>query len=219
MNGVHDMGGMHGFGPVESESAEPVFHQTWEGRVFAMRLASSMLGAWNIDIGRHSIERMDPAAYLASSYFERWLASLEMLLIEKGLATSEEIEAGAPATRTQPSTRAVPAEAADRIVARGRNFKVDADITPRFKAGDAVLTRNMHPLGHTRLPRYARGRIGVIDRDHGVFIFADTSGSGLGDKPQHLYSVRFAARELFGPEAPAGDRVCLDLWDDHLEPA
>lgn len=219
MNGVHDMGGMHGFGPVESEGAEPVFHHPWEGRVFAMRLASSMLGAWNIDIGRHSIERMGPAAYLASSYFERWLASLEMLLVEKGLATSEEIEAGKPATTARPATRAVPPETADRIVARGRSFKVDADIAPRFQVGDPVVTRNVHPLGHTRLPRYARGRTGVVDRDHGVFIFADTSGSGLGDKPQHLYSVRFAARELFGPEASAGDCVCIDLWDDHLEPA
>lgn len=218
MNGVHDMGGMHGFGPVESESAEPVFHHPWEGRVFAMRLASSMLGAWNIDIGRHSIERMGPSAYLASSYFERWLASLEMLLVEKGLATSEEIEAGTPAKAARPAMRALTPEVADEIVAKGRSFKVDAHILPRFQAGDPVVTRNVHPLGHTRLPRYARGRTGVIDRDHGVFIFADTSGSGLGDKPQRLYSVRFAARELFGPEAPAGDCVYIDLWDDHLEP-
>jgi len=219
VNGVHDMGGMHGFGPVEPESAEPVFHHPWEGRVFAMRLASSMLGAWNIDIGRHSIERMDPAAYLASSYFERWLASLEMLLVEKGLATREEIEAGTPAKAAPTAMRALAPEMADRIVTKGRSFRVDADIAPRFQAGDPVVTRNMHPLGHTRLPRYARGRTGVIDRDHGVFIFADTSGSGLGDKPQHLYSVRFAARELFGPEAPAGDCVYIDLWNDHLEPA
>jgi nitrile hydratase len=218
MNGAHDMGGMHGFGPVLPEANEPVFHHAWEGRVLAMRLAASMLGAWNIDMGRYSVERMPPAEYLASSYYERWLASLEMLLVEKGLVTAEELRTGkaaGPAT----AARAVSPATADAIVARGRSFRLDADIAPRFRAGDAIVTRNVHPLGHTRLPRYARGRNGVIDRDHGVFIFADTSGSGLGDKPQHLYSVRFTAQELFGPEARAADTIYIDLWDDHLEPA
>ena len=205
MNGVHDMGGMHGFGPVGPERDEPVFHHAWEGRVFAMRLAASMLGRWNIDIGRHAVERMDPAEYLASTYYERWLASLETLLIEAGLATREEIDSGVP-TGAAPASLRVPApNDVDRIAAKGRNFRVDADIEPRFRVGDAIVTRNDHPLGHTRLPRYARARHGVIERVHGVFVFADTSGSKLGDKPQHLYSVRFTARELFGPAAPAPD--------------
>lgn len=219
MNGVHDMGGTHGFGPVGPQGDEPVFHHAWEGRVFAMRLAASMLGRWNIDIGRHAVERMDPADYLASTYYERWLASLETLLIEAGLATREEIDSGVPAGAAPASLRVPAPNDVDRIAAKGRNFRVDADIEPRFGVGDPIVTRNDHPLGHTRLPRYARARHGVIERVHGVFIFADNSGSKLGDKPQHLYSVRFTARELFGPEAPAADRVLIDLWNDHLDPA
>jgi len=218
MNGAHDMGGMHGFGPVLPEANEPVFHHAWEGRALAMRLAASMLGAWNIDMGRYSVERMPPADYLASTYYERWLVSLETLLVEKGLVTAEELRTG-KASGPGTTARAVSPATADGIVARGRSFRVDADIAPRFRPGDAIVTRNAHPLGHTRLPRYARGRNGVIDRDHGVFIFADTSGSGLGNKPQHLYSVRFTAQELFGPEAPAADTIYIDLWDDHLDSA
>jgi len=219
MNGVHDMGGMHGFGPVEPETDEPVFNRRWESRVFAMRAAAGALGKWNIDMGRHAIERMPPADYLASSYYERWLASLALLLVEKGLATREEIETGRRATPVDPALVSLAPDAVEKVLARGRKFRVDADIQPRFRVGDRVLGRNLHPLGHTRLPRYARGRHGVIERDHGVFIFADTSGSGLGNKPQHLYSVRFAAQELWGPDASPRDRVYLDLWDDHLQPA
>lgn len=219
MNGVHDMGGMHGFGPIGPAHDEPVFHHRWEGRVFALRLAASMLGQWNIDIGRHAVERMDPAGYLASTYYERWLASLETLLIEAGLATRDEIDSGVPAGPPPAGLRVPAPSDVDRITAKGRNFRVDVDLAARFQVGDTVVTRNDHPLGHTRLPRYARARHGVIDRVHGVFIFADASGSKLGDQPQHLYSVRFAARELFGPQAPAADTVLIDLWNAHLEPA
>jgi nitrile hydratase len=213
------MGGMHGFGPVEPEAGEPVFHQRWEARVFAMRAALGALGKWNIDMGRHAIERMPPAEYLASSYYERWLASIEMLLEEKGLATREEIETGQRAAPVEPALRALAPDAVEKVLARGRKFRVDADVPARFKVGDAVLGRNVHPPGHTRLPRYVRGKRGVIERDHGVFIFADANASGLGSKPQHLYSVSFAAQELWGPDACPNDRVYLDLWDDHLQPA
>jgi nitrile hydratase len=102
---------------------------------------------------------------------------------------------------------------------RGGSARMDVDLPPRFAPGDRVRTRNTHPLGHTRLPRYARGRVGVIDRDHGVFVFADASGNGLGKIPQHVYAVRFTARELWGPEASPRDTIHLDLWDAHLDPA
>ena len=105
------------------------------------------------------------------------------------------------------------------VLTRGDRSRVDVAVTPKFKPGDRVRTRNIHPLGHTRLPRYARARVGVVDRDHGVFVFADASGSGLGKQPQHVYSVRFTARELWGPTASPRDTVYIDLWDEHLDPA
>jgi nitrile hydratase len=117
----------------------------------------------------------------------------------------------------------MPLLTADRVHAtltRGGNpFRMDVDLPARFKLGDRVRARNIHPLGHTRLPRYARGRVGVVDRDHGVFVFADASGNGLGKIPQHVYAVRFTARELWGPEASPRDTIYIDLWDAHLDPA
>jgi nitrile hydratase len=219
MNGVHDMGGMHGFGPIEPEVDEPVFHQRWEAMVFAMRVAASGLGKWNIDMGRFAVERMPPAEYLAASYYERWLASLETLLLEGGLVTREELESGQPLVPAAAGLRVLRPDAMASVVHTGRRFQVDADLPARFRVGDTVVGRNLHPTGHTRLPRYARGKRGVVERNHGVFIFADTSGSGVGNKPQHLYSVRFAATELWGADAAPTDSVHLDLWDDHLEPA
>ena len=116
----------------------------------------------------------------------------------------------------------MPLLTADRVkevLTRGDRSRMDVDVAPKFKPGDRVRTRNIHPLGHTRLPRYARARVGVVDRDHGVFVFADASGDGLGKHPQRVYSVRFTARELWGPEASPRDNVYIDLWDDHLDPA
>jgi nitrile hydratase len=115
----------------------------------------------------------------------------------------------------------MPLLTADRVrevLTRGDRHRMDADAPPRFKPGDRVRTRNIHPTGHTRLPRYARGRLGVIDRDHGVFVFADMSGDGRGKIPQHVYSVRFTAQELWGPVASPRDSIYIDLWDDHLDP-
>jgi nitrile hydratase subunit beta len=230
MNGVHDMGGMHGFGPVAAEPQEPVFHHAWERRAFAITVAAGFLGKWNIDMSRYARERMRPADYLAASYYERWSAGLERLLDEQGLVSRAEVEARVaalgrgepppPTSRTAPppDVRVLPAAAVAKVLAKGGSTRVDADVPPRFRPGDAVVARNLHPTGHTRLPRYARGRRGVIDRDHGVFVFADTNAMGLGEKPQHCYSVRFGARELWGPEASPRHQVFIDLWDDHLDP-
>jgi nitrile hydratase len=230
MNGVHDMGGMHGFGPVEPERNEPVFHTEWERRAFAITLSTGFLGTWNIDMSRHARERMPPAEYLATSYYEHWLWGLETLLVEQGLLSREEIEARVTELRAGAQPAARPGKPAanlrvvrpgdvERLLSTGNPFRVDVDLPPRFAPGQAVLTRNRHPLGHTRLPRYARGRRGVIDRDHGVFVFPDSHAAGRGKDPQHCYSVRFAARELWGREAPASECVHIDLWDAYLEPA
>lgn len=218
MNGVHDLGGMHGFGPVEIEDNEPVFHGEWEKRAFALTLACGFLGRWNIDMGRYAREQMPPAEYLATSYYEHWFFGLEKLLVEQGLVSAQELASCRAAGRAAEPRAVAAADVATRLRNR-RHARVDAEVTPKFRVGDSVVARNLNPAGHTRLPRYARGRHGVIARDHGVFVFADTHAMNRDKKPQHCYSVRFAARELWGADAPAHDSVYLDLWDDHLDPA
>jgi nitrile hydratase len=219
MNGVHDMGGMHGMGPVEAEKNEPVFHHSWEGRIFAMNLAMGAWGKWNLDGSRHSRELIPPAEYLRMSYYEKWLAGLLLLVVKGELATPAEIESGTPAAGSVKTVPALTPDKAMALVAKGKPASRNLDVIARFLVGQRARARNMHPAGHTRLPRYARGKTGTVERDHGVFVFPDSNAHFLGEKPQHLYSVRFEARELWGEQAAAKDSVCVDLWDDYLEPA
>lgn len=219
MNGVHDMGGMHGMGPIQPEKNEPVFHARWEGRVFALRRAMGAWGKWNIDATRYEVELVPPAEYLRMSYYERQYAAFIELMVKRGLITRAEVETEKPASNAPRVIPALTVEKALVLVAKGVPTKRDLAVTPRFQVGQRVRARNMHPVGHTRLPRYARGKTGTIDRDHGVFVFPDTNAHFLGEKPQHVYSVRFAARELWGEQAAPRDSVYLDMWDDYLEPA
>jgi nitrile hydratase beta subunit len=219
VNGIHDMGGMQDMGPVQYEKNEPVFHADWESRVFAMFLAASAWHKWNLDAFRHTREVLPPDDYLRVSYYEQWFSGLLDLLVRRSLVTRAEIDSGVPAPggakMTPPLTAdKIPATLPNRIHAHR-----DMQVSPSFKVGERVRTRNINPLGHTRLPRYARGKIGTIYRDHGVFTFPDTNAHFLGEKPQHVYSVCFSARELWGEQAAAQDSVYLDLWDDYLEPA
>jgi nitrile hydratase subunit beta len=219
MNGVHDMGGMHGMGPLVEKQNEPVFHDEWEGRIFALNRAMGAWRKWNLDASRHSRELIPPAEYLRMSYYERWLAGLVELMVQSGLTTRAEIVCGVPAPE---SVKAVPMLMADEVaslVANGAPASRNVNVAANFQVGQQVRARNTHPAGHTRLPRYARGKSGTILRDHGVFVFPDTNAHFLGEKPQHVYSVRFRARELWGAQAGEKDSVHLDLWDDYLEPA
>jgi nitrile hydratase subunit beta len=223
MNGAHDLGGMHGFGPVVAEPDEPVFHAEWERRAFGLTLAMGAWRRWNLDMSRSMREQMAPAEYLATSYYEHWIFGLERLLVKHGFVQPDEL---ARARRGEPAPGpadvqdgALHAENVPRMLRNRRAARLDDPVPPRFQVGDAVLARNMHPLGHTRLPRYVRGRRGTVAIDHGVFMFPDTHAAGEGPKPQHVYSVTFTARELWGPSAPARDTVYVDLWDDYLEPA
>jgi len=218
MNSVHDMGGMHGMGPVVIEPDEPVFHSDWEKRVFATRLACAYHRRWNSDINRYAVERMPPADYLASSYYEHVLFGLETVLVEQGVVTAEELASGRAAGRADVNSM-LDIDGLDQLLQNRIRARRDEPVAPKFKAGDAVVARKLNPAGHTRLPRYARGRRGVIDRDFGVYVFPDTSAMSRDPKPQHLYSVRFAARELWGDSAAARDSVYVNLWDDHLDPA
>jgi nitrile hydratase beta subunit len=219
MNGVHDMGGMQDMGAVQREKNEPVFHERWEGRVWGMMWLGSAWGKWNLDAMRHAIERIPPTDYLRMSYYEKWLAALVDLVVGRGLVTRGELESGKPAAGSAKATPPVKAEGVPALIARGNPVKRDVAVAARFQVGQRVRGRNINPVTHTRLPRYARGKIGTVERDHGVFLFADSNAHFQGEKPQHLYSVRFAARELWGEQAPARDAVYVNLWDDHLEPA
>jgi nitrile hydratase subunit beta len=223
MNGGHDLGGMHGFGPVDIERDEPVFHHEWERRAFALTLTAGLLGKWNIDQSRFAREQMPPAEYLATTYYEHWLFGLEKLLHDNGLVSRDEVAARllgrGGAARPLADAKMLKVGDVAGALGRSRRSKADEDVAPRYCVGDRVLTRNIHPLGHTRLPRYARGKRGVVAIDHGVWVFPDTAGNGLGRKPQHCYSVRFEARELWGDAVTSRDAIYIDLWDDHLEPA
>lgn len=219
MNGIHDMGGMQDMGPIVYEKDEPVFHAEWESRVFAMFLAAGAWHRWNLDAFRHTREVLPPADYLQVSYYEQWFAGLQDLLVRRGLVTAEEMQSGKPANgtlRARPplTPEKIPAAIPNRIHAHR-----DTPVAPQFQVGQRVRARNINPVGHTRLPRYARGKVGTIARDHGVFVFPDTNAHFLGEKPQHVYSVCFAARELWGAQARERDCVYLDMWDDYLEPA
>ncbi len=218
MNGVHDMGGMHGMGPIHYEKNEPVFHAPWEGRMYVMNRAMGAWRKWTTDASRHAKELIPPADYLRMSYYERWYVGLIELLVQTGLATRAEIESGKPAPGAPRATPPLTAAQVPAWIATAAPKRLDDPVPPRFQEGQRVRARKLNPTGHTRLPRYARGRLGTIERDYGVFAFADTLAHSLGDKPQHLYSVRFAARELWGEQAKPQDAVYIDMWDDYLEP-
>jgi len=218
MNGIHDMGGMHGLGTIQVERNEPVFHEEWEGRVLALVRALRPGPKWNIDMTRFSLEQMPPARYLASSYYERWLFGLEQRLLASGALSPEELADG----QARPSGVKMPVVTADDVKASmvpWRAPKPEADVPPRFKTGMRVTARKINPPLHTRLPRYVRGRTGTIERDLGVQSLPDAWVAHQDHKFQHVYSVRFEAQELWGPQAHARDALYIDLWDDYLDPA
>ena len=184
----------------------------------AMNRAMGAWRKWNLDAWRHDIELLPPVDYLRMSYYEKWLASLENRVVKYGFVTKEELETGKAAAG---STKVTPALTPDmaRQINRGIPSSKDPSIAPLFQAGQRVRARNMNPSGHTRLPRYARGKTGQIVRDHGVYSFPDTNAQYQGQKRQHVYSVRFAARELWGEQTSPRDFVYIDLWDDYLDHA
>jgi nitrile hydratase len=218
MNGVHDMGGMHGFGPIVREENEPLFHADWEARLIAIDRLVLEQGYFTIDAHRYGIERMAPAHYLRASYYERWLASLECNLIEQGVLSSDELDARIDLLRRHPD--AVPDQDTrpSAPIAPREPPPSPPPSAPRFAQGDPVITRNVHPTGHTRLPRYARGKPGVILHVYGPQTFPDTNAHGLGAQPQTLYAVGFDAHVLWGESAEPDQVVSLDLWDSYLEP-
>jgi nitrile hydratase beta subunit len=217
LNSVHDMGGMHGMGPIAPEADEPVFHAAWEGRVHAMVVATPTRS--NLDAGRHRREKIPAPEYLRMTYYEKWLASLVASLVEAGLVSEAELASGrADPAAAKATPRLSPAVVEPALNTRG-GYQREVGAQPMFKPGDQVRARNINPTGHTRLPRYARGHVGVVERYNGAHVFPDTHARGGGEDPRPLYSVRFTARELWGVDAPERDSVSLDLWEPYLERA
>ena len=225
MNGVHDMGGMHGFGSVDVDD-DAQFHADWERVVFGLVRATRAAGVYDVDESRHGIERMEPSAYLRSTYFERWLASLERNLEEKGVVSAEEVESAHRRSAESDDPAASDAECRDPATATNvrESFERPASYdrpgeVPRFAEGDTVRVRNVHPEGHTRCPRYVRRSVGDVVRSHGNFVFPDANAHG-DERAEPLYTVAFEAGELWGPDAEnAADTVSVDLWEPYLRPA
>jgi nitrile hydratase beta subunit len=205
VDGIHDLGGMDGFGPVAVDPAEPVFHAPWEGRVLGMLFALTGARITTPDVYRHTVERMDPAHYLTASYYERMLTGVLTLLVERGSVTRADLE-----------TRAGGRVPLGRPVAA---VEPTPDTAGSFAVGDQVVVRNLHPRGHTRCPRYVRGRRGVVVRVDGSFTVPDVAAHAADAPREPTYAVRFTARELWGDDAPAAESVHVDLWQRYLAPA
>ena len=216
-NSIHDMGGMHGFGGVGPDPNEPVFHEDWEGRVYALQRAMGATGLWTIDGGRASLENLPPLAYLASSYYRRWFLGLERRVVAYGLVGEDEIAAGLALRQGIRLNRKMTLD--DAKAMSFANFDRPSPGPARFKAGDPVRTKNIHPLTHTRLPRYARGKLGTVEAVRGCHVFPDTAALGVGEDPQWLYAVVFTGRELWGEGADPSIKVSIEAFEPYLLPA
>ena len=216
MNGVHDMGGMHGFGAIPNiDDIEP-FHHDWERRIFGINFASGGLGLWNIDMVRSEMEATPPDEYLhGDNYFRRFVLRLERLMLKHGLATSDEIKSGKAFYTPRPGMVALLPEKIPALVSKGSSSMRPATSEPRFKNGDHVRARVINPKTHTRLPRYVRGHCGVITINHGVHVFPDSNVLGNED-PQWVYAVRFDGRDVWGEESEPGCEIVIDAFEPCL---
>ena len=211
MNGIHDMGGMQGLGEIGYRERDPGFHEPWEVRVHALIQA---VGSVNL---RSYIERIPAADYLRMSYYERWFHALVTGIIERGAVTPAEVESGRADPNSDKATPALTSAVALDFLFRSPRTQQDIEITPQFHVGDRVRGRNINTKTHTRMPRYTRGKIGVVERDRGVFNLPDSEQVSTGPKPQHVYLIRYTADELWGEEASTHDSLYIDMWEDYLE--
>ncbi len=217
MNGPHDLGGQMGFGPVAPEANEPYFHAEWEKRALGITLSCGAFGAWNIDESRHARENIPPASYLAASYYEIWTRAVDVLLERHGFATAEELQTGHALEQGRVPKRILKAEMVDGVLAKGGPCDRPVDSDPLFAVGDRVRTKNFNPTGHTRLPRYARARTGVVEAVQGSFVFPDDNAHGRGENPQWVYTVVFDGAEIWGEGADPSLSVSIDAWESYLD--
>ena len=219
MNGPQDLGGQMGFGPVAPEVDEPLFHAAWEKHALGLTLLSGAMGHWTIDESRHARESLHPADFYGSSYYEIWIKALETLLERHGFVTDEELAVGQALYDGTVPKRVVGAAAVPAMLARGAPCDRPLASPPRFAKGDAVRTIVAHPKGHTRLPRYAVGKAGIVEAVRGGFVFPDDNAHGAGENPQCVYTVVFSAAELWGRDGDPALSVSIDAWESYLEPA
>ena len=218
MNGPQDLGGQMGFGPVTREGDEPIFHAEWEKRALGVTLAAGAMGHWNIDESRHARESLHPADYYSSSYYEIWIKALEVLLKRHGFVSDADLAAGRAVDPAATPKRVLKAAEVPAVLARGGPCDRPVAAPARFKSGQRVRTKNFHPIGHTRLPRYARGKEGVVDAVREGFVFPDSNAHGGGENPQWVYTVLFDGREIWGEGADPTLTVSIDAWESYLEP-
>jgi nitrile hydratase len=208
-----------GFGPVAPETIEPYFHAEWEKRALGLTLSGGALGAWNIDESRHARESLHPAIYYASSYYEIWIRALEVLLRRHGFVSGADLDAGRAVDGAATPKRVLRAENVPAVLAKGGPCDRPVASPPLFKAGDSVRTKNFNPTGHTRLPRYARGKEGRIEAMRDGFVFPDNNAHHQGENPQWVYTVAFDGKEIWGEGADPTLTVSIDAWESYLEPA
>lgn len=217
MDGIHDLGGKQGFGPVDVDEEQVAFHADWEGRMWAIAQCAGGRDGWTLDWWRHCRELIDPVDYLARPYFDSWMQAYTATYIDSGTISLDEIihaKSATPAVAPPPAKNS--ADVLADVQAQGISFEKPLQQAPRFTVGDNVMTRQLTTTHHTRLPAYARGKPGIIHAHHGAHIFADSSAQG-DESAQHIYSVAFAARDLWPEARNSKDRVFLDLWESYLE--
>lgn len=219
MNGAADMGGMHGFGPVEVEDNEPVFHSDWEKKAFALNMAIGVANIWNLDEFRYARESLPPPLYLNMSYYGLWVETLERMMLQYGLATPDEVKDGRAHDMSNRAKQPVTAAQVANMVRCGSPYDRPPPAPAKFKVGDKVRARNIHPKTHTRLPRYVRGHVGEIVRIVGCHVFPDSNAAKRVEDPHWLYTVRFDGREIWGPNAEPNTKVGIEAWEPYLDPA
>lgn len=217
MNGAQDLGGQMGFGPIELEEDEPNFHARWEERAFAVTLAMGATGTWTLDASRFARESLPPATYLSSSYYEIWTRGLEKLVVANGLVSEEELRQGRKLEPAGPVKRVLKADAVAGALAKGAPVDREVRQPARFRVGDKVRSKRMHPEHHTRLPRYARDVPGIIEAVHGFHVFPDTNAHGKGEQPAWLYGVFFKGTDIWGPDSDPRLSLRIDLWEPYLD--
>lgn len=219
MNGPHDLGGQMGFGPVAPEKDEPYFHAEWEKRALGVTLTAGAMGHWTIDESRHARESLHPADYYSSSYYEIWIKALETLLQRHGFVSARDLAEGRAVDSAPQPKRVLKVDNVAAVLAKGGPCDRRVEESARFAPGDRVRTRNFHPTGHTRLPRYARGKLGVVEAVREAYVFPDTNAHDKGENPQWVYTVVFDGREIWGEDADPTLTVSIDAWESYLEPA
>jgi len=216
MNGVHDMGGLECFGPINPDPDEPMFHAEWERRVLAMTVCMGATGEWNLDQGRFARESLPPIDYLSIGYYRIWLTALEHLLVQRNLVSRQEMRDGNSLRDSVELKRVLKASDIDKVLRAGAPVDRPATQSAQFCVGDSVRVENQHKTGHTRLPGYIKGHIGIVHKVHGCHVFPDANAQGTGENPQWLYNVQFKAQELWGESRKQAAHIHVDCWESYL---